>query len=248
MQRIDPETGRRALRALLRDRSLLGPLSVLYERVGRLFQIPLPPFHPYVIGGPDANRKLLVSERSKVQWRNPDPVTDVLRRGVLVTDGKEHDLYRGLMEPYLHPSVLPDYAAEMIQQTDRVSATWEDGQVIDMLVEGRKIALLIVMQTLFGVDAWVDLPSIWRPMLKTIEYISPGSWILWRSLPRPGFKKSMTVLDKYIYTIIQQRRLGTARPDLLQHLIDEGLDDDRIRDQMLTMLIAGHDTSTALLA
>jgi cytochrome P450 len=245
---INSELGRQALLALLRDRSLLGPLSVLYERVGRVFRIPLPSFHPFVVGGPTANRQVLVTERGKLRWRNSDPVADVLRRGVLVTDGEEHDHYRGLMETHLHPSVLPGYMEPMIAETDRVSGTWRDGQEIDMLVEGRKMALLIVMRTLFGVDAWDDLASIWKPVLKTIEYISPGPWILWRRLPRPGFKKHMDVLDEYLYSIIRQRRRGIHQADLLQHLIDAGLDDDRIRDQMLTILIAGHDTSTALLA
>ena len=248
MNKIQPSFGRDALKALLRERSLLGPLRVLYERVGRIFQIPLPSFHPYVVGGPVANRKLLVTERHKVRWRNPDPVSDVLRRGLLVTDGEEHDRYRGLMESDLHPSVLPNYVASMVAATDRVSATWDDGQVVDMLVEARRIALLIVMQTLFGVDAWDDLPSIWVPVLKTIEYISPGPWILWRRFPRPGFKRPMRALNAYLDRIIRLRRAGPARADLLQHLIDAGLDDDRIRDQMLTILIAGHDTSTALLA
>ena len=144
-----------------------------------------------MVAGPEANRRVLVTERDKVRWRNPDPVTEVLRRGVLVTDGEEHDHYRGLMEPDLKPSALPDYARAMIAQTDRVSATWQDGQIVDMLVEGRKIALLIVMDTLFGVQAWDDLPRIWKPVLKTIEYISPGAWILWRRIPRPGFRKPM---------------------------------------------------------
>jgi cytochrome P450 len=248
MRAIDAETGRQALRELIRGRSLLGPLRVLYERVGRVFQIPLPGFHPYVVGGPEATRKVLVSERSNLRWRNPDPVTDVLRRGVLVTDGEEHDHARGLMEPDLHPSVLPTYTATMIAETDRVTARWQDGQVVDMLLEGRKIALLIILRTLFGVDAWEDLPRIWTPILKTIEYISPGMWILWRRMPRPGFRKHMAQLDAYLYGIIRERRAGTAQHDLLQHLIDAGLDNERIRDQMLTMLIAGHDTSTALLA
>jgi cytochrome P450 len=245
---INSVIGRHALEALLRERSLLGPLSVLYKRVGRIFQIPLPSFHPYVVGGPVANRKLLVTERDQVRWRNPDPVSDVLRRGLLVTDGEEHDRYRGLMEGHLHPSVLPNYVADMVAQTDRVSTTWDNGQVVDMLVEARKIALLIVMQTLFGVDAWDDLSSIWVPVLKTIEYISPGPWIIWRHIPRSGFKRPMMALNAYLDRIIHLRRAGPARMDLLQHLIDAGLDDDRIRDQMLTMLIAGHDTSTALLA
>ncbi|HEX8991086.1 MAG TPA: cytochrome P450 [Anaerolineales bacterium] len=247
-QAIDSETGRQALRALLRERSLLGPLEVLYARVGRWFQVPLPSFHPYITGGPEANRKLLVTDSNKLLWRNPDPVTEVLRRGVLVTDGEEHDHDRSLMEPDLHPSVLVHYMGTMLAQTERVTSTWQDGEVVDMLVEGRKIALLIVMQTLFGVDAWGDLPTIWEPLLKTIEYISPGPWILWRRFPRVGFKRHRQVLDDYLYHIIRSRRDSRGHMDLLQHLLDARLDDDRIRDQMLTMLIAGHDTSTALLA
>ena len=97
---------------------------------------------------------------------------------------------------------------------------------------------------------------------KAIQYISPGAWILWRKIPRPGYRKHLRVLDEYLYGIIADRRqtidVGQSdsqstdsqfsTPDLLQHLIDAGLDDNTIRDQMLTMLIAGHDTSTALLA
>jgi cytochrome P450 len=247
-QTLTPETGRAVLQAFLKERSLLAPLRIMAERVGRFFQIPLPGFKPFVVFGPAANRQVLVTERDRVRWRNPDPVTDLLRRGVLVTDGEEHDHYRRLMEPSLHPRQLPQYADMMLRQTDRVTALWRDGTTVDMLVESRKIALLIIMQALFGVDAWDDLPRIWTPILKAIEYISPGAWILWRKIPRPGFKKHLRVLDAYLYRIITSRRQASAKPDLLHHLIDAGLDDERIRDQMLTMLIAGHDTSTALLA
>ncbi|HEY3477137.1 MAG TPA: cytochrome P450 [Anaerolineales bacterium] len=247
-KRISPETGRAALRALLQEGSPLGPLKVMAKHVGRFFQIPLPGFRPFVVFGPEANRKVLVTERHKVRWRNTDPVTDLLRRGVLVVDGEEHDRYRNLMEPPLHPSRLPDYTRMMIEQTDRVSSTWKNGEVVDMLIEGRKVALLIIMQTLFSKDVWDDLPLLWTPILKTISYISPGPWILWRRMPRPGYKKPLKVLDDYLYRIIAERRMGDFEQDLLQHLVDAGLTDDVIRDQMLTMLIAGHDTSTALLA
>lgn len=241
------------MRALIQEGSPLGPLKVMAKHVGRFFQIPLPGFRPYVVFGPEANRKVLVTERDKVLWRNTDPVTDLLRRGVLITDGEEHDYYRELMEPPLHPSKLPNYTRMMIEQTDRVSSMWQDGQVVDMLVESRKIALLIIMQTLFSRDAWDDLPRIWTPILKAIRYISPGLWIIWRKMPRFGFGKPLRELDDYLYRIISDRRQLTvdgnpAPSDLLQHLIDAGLSDDVIRDQMLTMLIAGHDTSTALLA
>ena len=245
---IDPETGRLALTSMLRERSPLGALKILYSRVGRFFQIPMPAFHPFVVGGPQSNRKVLVTDRDKVKWRNADPVTDLLRHGVLVTDGEEHDHYRKLMEPPLHPSQLNNYVQTMIVHTDRVTSQWREGQVVDMLVESRKIALLIIMDTLFSVDVWDDLPRIWTPILKAINYISPGAWIIWRNIPRPGYKKHLKQLDDYLYEIISTRRADSPKSDLLQHLIDAGLDDDRIRDQMLTMLIAGHDTSTALLA
>ncbi|MFO7586259.1 MAG: cytochrome P450, partial [Anaerolineales bacterium] len=252
----DPQTGLAVLKAFLIEKSPLGPLRVMAERVGRFFQVPLPGFKPYIVFGPEAVRKVLVTERHKFLWRNHDPVTDLLDRGVLVTDGEEHNHYRKLMEPSLHPGQLPGYAEMMRQQTERVSAIWQDGQTVDMLVEGRKIALLIIIQALFSRDAWDDLPRIWKPILKAIDYISPGAWILWRRIPRPGYKKHLKTLDNYLYEIIAERRkaiLGirysntrssnieysnTESPnnDLLQHLIDANLPDKTIRDQMLTML------------
>ena len=249
MKKPDAETGLSALRSLLFDRSLIGPLRIMGERVGKFFQIPLPGFKPYVVFGPENVRKVLITESSKFRWRNNDPVRDVLQKGVLVTDGDEHDRYRSLMEKMLHPGVLPQYKEMMLRQTDRVTATWQNGQTVDMLVEARKIALLIVMEALFSVDVWQDIPLLWNPILKAIEHISPGLWIFWRKMPRFGYKRSFKIIDDYLFGIIHRRRASLEKKqDLLQHLIDAGLSDQIIRDQMLTMLIAGHDTSTALLA
>jgi cytochrome P450 len=89
---------------------------------------------------------------------------------------------------------------------------------------------------------------MWKPILKAIEYISPGAWIVLPKLPRLGYRKYLKSLDHYLCGIIQSRRNAEQRDDLLGHLIAADLDDERILDQMLTMLIAGHDTSTALLA
>ena len=246
---ISAQTGRAALSALFREGSPLGPLKVMARQVGNFFHLPIPGFPSFVVFGPEANRKLLVTEREKFLWRNTDPVTELLGRGLLVVDGAEHDHYRGIMQAPLHPSSLPNYTRMMIEQADRVSSMWKDGEVIDMLVEGRKIALLIIMQALFSKDVWEVLPQLWNPVLKAIKFISPGMWVLWRHIPRPGYRRALRELDEYLYGIISDRRQLTAPPnDLLQHLIDAGLSDKVIRDQMLTMLIAGHDTSTALLA
>jgi cytochrome P450 len=250
-QKISKELGREALTALLQTRSPLGPLKVMAKHVGRFFQIPLPGFRPYVVHGHEAARKVLVTDRDKLLWRNTDPVTDLLQRGILITDGEEHDHYRSLMETPFHPSQLTHYTEMMIRQTEHVASAWKDGETVDMLVESRKIALLIIMQTLFSRDARNDIPQIWKPILKSIEYISPGAWILWRKIPRFGFRQPLRELDDYLFGIIEERRKRKEeikKGDFLGHLIDAGLSDRIIRDQMVTMLIAGHDTSTALLA
>ena len=246
---LSPEIGRQALVAILREGSILAALRVMYQRLGRLFRIPMPGFRPFVAGGPDSVRKVFITNQNKLRWRLPgDPVTKLLRRGVLVVDGEEHDFLRKLMEPSLQSGNLSGYARMMVQQVDRVTNTWREGETRDMLVESRRIALLIVMQGLFGVDFWEDMPRLWKPILKAIEYISPGFWILSPRLPRLGFNHSLRQVDDYLFGIIRDRRAKPGLPDLLNHLIEAGLDDDLIRDQMLTMLIAGHDTSTALLA
>ena len=250
-QKISKELGREALTALIQTRSPLGPLKVMAKHVGRFFQIPLPGFRPYVVHGHEAARKVLVTDRDKLLWRNTDPVTDLLQRGILITDGEEHDHYRSLMETPFHPSQLTHYTEMMIRQTEHVASAWKDGETVDMLVESRKIALLIIMQTLFSRDARNDIPRIWKPILKSIEYISPGAWILWRKIPRFGFRQPLRELDDYLFGIIEERRKRKEeikKGDFLGHLIDAGLSDRIIRDQMVTMLIAGHDTSTALLA
>lgn len=118
-----------------------------------------------------------------------------------------------------------------------------------MLVEMRRVALLILMGTLFGVEFQHDMGRLWRPILRSISYISPGFWVLWPRLPRWGYKRPLQNLNQYLYQVISSRRSSPGdSDDWLTHLINNGLSDDLIRDQMLTMLIAGHDTSTALLA
>jgi hypothetical protein len=59
---ISPETGRAAMRSLLKEGSPLGPLKVMAKHIGRFFQIPLPGFKPYVVFGPESNRKVLITE------------------------------------------------------------------------------------------------------------------------------------------------------------------------------------------
>ncbi len=246
----EPETGLTVLKELAKRRSFLAALEVMQAEVGDAFQITLPSFEPAVFSGPTFNRCVLVDQRHDFLWRpEGDPVTRLLRHGLLVEDGEEHDALRSLMEPAtIRPAVI-GHVDDMVRYTDIILDEWQDESTVDMLVEMRRVALLILMGTLFGTDFAPEMDRLWKPILRAIKYISPGLWIIWPNIPRPGYKGPLRELDEYLYSLIRQRREhGPGAEDLLDRLIGGGLNDDLIRDQMLTMLIAGHDTSTALLS
>lgn len=247
----DGPIGLSILKGLARDRSLLTAMGTMHEELGAIFQITMPRFQPVVVSGPAFNRQVLVTDRDKFSWRGEsDPVVKLLRHGVLVEDGEQHDRLRACMEPAMRRTPSLDHVPAMLRYTDQVLAAWPDEGEVDMLVEMRKAALLILMGTLYGTDFTPHLHELWEPILKAIEYISPGAWIIWPSMPRPGYKNDLQKLDDYLYGLIDQRRReGGPEEDLLGRLVNEpDMDDDLIRDQLLTMLIAGHDTSTAMLA
>ena len=254
------EVGLTVLKALARERSLLAALETMHTEVGPAFQITLPGFQPAVLVGPESTRQILVKESASFNSRSEsDPVTKLLRHGVLVVDGEQHATLRAQMEPALHKQQVIRHIPAMQAYTDRVIDTWKDSSEYDMLVEMRRVALLVFMGTLFRVDFAPDMERLWQPILQTLKYISPGLWIVWPSMPRPGYQRALDQMDDYLYGMIRERRNEMASDthhqtsdhayDLLSTLVQiPELNDDIIRDQLLTMLIAGHDTSTALLA
>lgn len=239
-----------ALKALLSQRHIFAALEVLHRELGDVFQLPLPGFSAVMLVGPQANHFVLVDAKDDLRWRaEHDPVTHLLRHGVLVEDGDAHDALRQQMNPSLHRSMLQTYIEAMVRCTDQVISQWHDGAALDMLVEMRRVALLILTETLFRDDFSPHMQPLWHAVLRTLQYISPGLWMIWRGAPRPGYARALKQMDDYLYQLIAARRarLGEC-DDLLGSLIASGMSDALIRDQLLTMLIAGHDTSTALLA
>jgi len=243
--------GLRILRSWRERGSILGALEAMHAELGDVFRLSLPGTRAVMVVGPEIARQVLVSRRESFQWRNAtDPVTHLLRRGVLVTDGQEHGQLRAILEPSLQRRLFPAYQAVFLEAVDAVTADWRPGQVVDMLVEMRKVALRILVGTLFGADIGPDLPRLLPSVLRMLAYISPGLWLLAPALPRPGYRRALVAIDEYLYGLIAARRAhGPAGEDLLSALVAHPeLEDDTIRDQLLTMFIAGHDTSTALLA
>ncbi len=240
----------RALQALVKQRHVLAALEEIHHALGDIFRLPLPGFDAVMLVGPEANRLVLVEGRDRLLWRaEDDPVTHLLRHGVLVEDGAVHDALRREMNPSLHRKMIEGYVGQMWQATDRVIDQWSSHTAPDMLDEMRKVALLILTDTLFKEDFTPHLAPMWQSVIRNIQYISPGLWLLWPGVPRPGYRRHLMQMDAYLYHLIAARRANLGETsDLLGALIETGMEDGLIRDQLLTMLIAGHDTSTALLA
>lgn len=240
-----------ALTALLQHRSPLAALQALHTRMGDVFRLPLGGFDPVVMAGPKACHFVLVQGRDDLLWRpDDDPVTQLLRRGLLVTDGQEHDSLRRQLYPALHKASLDAYVEPIWRSADAIFHEWPDAGEVDMLLEMRRLALLILMRTMFAIDALDDLDALIPPIESLLRFISPGAWLLWPRIPRPGFKDDIDRVDRYLLDHIRRRRSGPdGGHDMLSSLVfHSGLSDARIRDQLLTVLIAGHDTSTAHLS
>ena len=245
------ETGKRVFQSFLRERTPLSALEVMHKDMGDIFRISLPGFNPIVLAGPEANHMVLVTHKNQLHWRvEKDPVTRLLRHGVLVEDGLSHDVIRRSMMPALHKRVLGSYVEKMVKRTDQVINNWVVGEVIDMLIEMRKIALLVIIDSLFGVDFSSNIGRLWGSVLRALDFISPGLWILWPDMPRPGYKKAVRELNNFLYGVIEDRRHSKDNHNNLLSLLisNPEMTDDLIRDQLITILIAGHDTSTAVLS
>ena len=245
------ELGLQVLQSFLYEKSPLAALRVMRDNLGDIFQVNLPGFRPVFLSGPEYSRFVLVDGRQNFLWRSEgDPVTRLLRHGLLVEDGASHDQLRASMNDILSGKRVTDHIETFWRSTDAVSQAWQNGQTVDMLEEMRKVALLIFMKSLLAVDFEPDLEKMWQPILRLLKYISPGLWIIAPNLPRPGYQKAIRTMDAYLLQLIAERRANPIdSQDLLSRLVSiPDFDDNLIRDQLLTMLIAGHDTSTALLA
>ena len=85
-----------------------------------------------------------------------------------------------------------------------------------MLVEMRKVALLILWARSMAPTSRRTWRSCGSPILKAIKYISPGAWVVWPNMPRPGYAEALQTLDDYLYGLIAERRANGGPEDDLR--------------------------------
>jgi cytochrome P450 len=197
--------------------------------------------------------KGLVLQRAKV----------VVGEGLLTSEGALHKRQRRLAQPAFHRERIQRYGEVMVEYAERARERWRDGETLDVAHEMMRLTLAVVAKTLFDADVEDEADEIGGALTEVMEMfpwlVHPLSDIL-RRLPLPPvrrFERALARLDRTIYAIIEERRRsGADRGDLLSMLLlatdvegdGGGMSDRQLRDETMTLFLAGHETTANALA
>ncbi|HYP48753.1 MAG TPA: cytochrome P450 [Thermoleophilaceae bacterium] len=241
------------------EREPLPMLLSAYERFGPVFTLRL--LHTPVVFalGPAANHYITVSNASNFRWREGSmgDLIPLLGDGLLTTDGDYHRRARRIMLPAFHRDQIAAATDTMVEETGRALASWRPGMRIDLYAWTRRLALRVAMRALFGFDP--DRADREFEMAEEFER-ALGFWgteyvlQMLRGPRSPWWRmqKAREHLDGVIFAEIERRRSSGERGmDILSLLLDATDEDgsrlsrQELRDQVMTLLFAGHDTTTS---
>lgn len=217
----------------------------------------------YLLNRPDYIQEVLVtSQGSFVKGRVLERSKVLLGEGLLTSEGEFHLKQRRLMQPAFHRDRLTDYASIMSHCANAAAARWKTGETIDMAEEMTRLTLAIVGRTLFSVDVEREAAAVGKAMAHiqgTFDLLMLPFSRLVQLLPLPVVlraNRARAFFDSTIYRLIaERRRTGGDRGDLLSILLlaqaedgSGGMTDRQVRDEALTLFLAGHETTANALA
>ncbi len=212
----------------------------------------------YLVSNPDWIKDILVTHQTNfTKSRFLERAKVLLGEGLLTSEGEFHRRQRRLVQPAFHRDRLAGYASAMVECTARTRQQWTDGAQLDMSREMMRLTLAVVAKTLFSADVTSEADNIGGALTEVMGLFDMvmmpfSEWIEKLRLPSVRrFERARDFLDQTIYKIIAERRAGTEdKGDLLSMLLltqDEdgsaGMSDKQIRDEALTLFLAGHETT-----
>ncbi|HEX5988802.1 MAG TPA: cytochrome P450, partial [Solirubrobacterales bacterium] len=251
-----------------RDRTLRiahDPLPILldaYERYGPIFSLRLLHSRVVFMLGPEANNFVTVAHPENFHWRESSfgDLIPLLGDGLLTIDEDYHDRARAIMMPAFHREQIVAATEAMAVEADRAIDALPVGEVVDVYEWMRNLAMRIAMRALLGLD-----PDEAGKGASAAEHFERalgfyGIDFHLRLLRGPGspwrkMNRSREILDEIVFGEISRRRThpDPGRRDILSLLVGargeggEEFSDREIRDQVMTLMFAGHDTSTSTL-
>jgi len=239
----------------------LGFLRELADR-GDIVEISMLGKPWFVVSHPDDVETILVKQ-ARVMGR--DDYVDILKRtlglGLLTSDGELWKRQRKLMSQAFVPKRIHGYGAAMARVTDAGLRSWRDGQEINIHQELSRLTMEVVSDVLFGTSvSGHDVDAV-RDAMETINEFYANSpeavtkLPAWVPTPRNlRMKRAIERIDRLIYEIIARRRSGEPREDLLGVLLaaqdddGSGMTDQQLRDEAITLFLAGHETTALALS
>src|SRR5215212_1480859 len=245
------------------DHDPLGVLLQSYERYGPVFTLKILHHNAVFMLGPEANHYILVSHASNFSWREGHmrELIPLLGDGLLTIDGAYHRTHRKLMLPAFHRERIAAATTVMEEEVDRALAELVPGEIVNLYDWTRHVALRVALRALFGFDPDSAQAGDLNAAAEFESALSfYGRDYLLQMLRGPGSPYARMIasrrrLDGLIYGEIKRRRTtGERGEDILSLLLDASdekgasLGDSQIRDEVMTLLFAGHDTTTSTVA
>lgn len=216
----------------------------------------------YVVLDPTAVERVLVSAEDR--FRKPDFQQDLLGpligQGLLTSEGDLWRAQRERIQPVFFGDRIQGYADLVSEVTDEVTDSWAAGDRIDLEREMTALTLRVISRALFSTDITEDRLSRLHSAMETVgdqfELDAAGA-VAPAWLPTPGdrdYEAAVAHLDGLVEDLIDTHRRAESPPDDLVTLLLEAqhdapgeVTDAQIRDEVMTMLLAGHDTTALTL-
>ena len=229
--------------------------------IGPITRVSLAHIPVYMISCADlAHRVLAEDAASYKKAAGLQSLMPLLGDGLLTAEGASHKQNRKLLAPAFAPKRLAGYGQVMVDETRAQIARWTAGETIDLAREMMELTLSIAGKTMFSADVRGDATNVSRGLELAMQSMVGNTtspirlgyrWPLPRHL---RMRRAVKLLDEVVYRVIAEgRKLGTDRGDVLSMLLlaqdgDQRLSDRQIRDEVMTLLLAGHETTANLLA
>jgi cytochrome P450 len=209
----------------------------------------------YLVSHPDYVRDVLVTNSKRFVGLRA--MSRFMGNGLLTSEGDFHRRQRRLIQPAFHHTRIERYGETMVAFTDRAGSRWRDGETRDIHLEMTELTLAIAGKTLLDVDIeGQEAERVWSSLKTLLESVGEGNSVASLTGGAPteteSFRQSIEVMDKFLYEMIQRRRQsGEVGDDILSMLLvaqdqegdGSGMTDQQVRDEAITLLTAGHETT-----
>jgi cytochrome P450 len=248
----------------------LGPLNTgdpleyftgIVREYGDLVALRVLNFRILLINHPDHIEDVLVNHPRKfIKGRVLQANKRVFGRGLLTSEGDFWLRQRRLAQPAFHRARIAGYASTMVEYTERLLHEWQDGEERDIHKEMMRLTLQIVGKTLFDADVEGDAQDVGKSMEQLLEIGANFRRTIFvpRWLPTPTnlrMERAIRKIEKVLYRMIAEKRAsGRDAGDLLSMLLaaqdEDGsrMTDKQLRDEAITLFLAGHETTANTLS